>query len=155
MCPVFKNQQSICRMKGMVYFDDGVCRNANARLPNQRVCPGAKVLCADLTCRNNYDECIITQERIKQKQRCVGQQLESDALDCFATITCSDENHVVCPDLTCVENEIFCGDLKECPEDLPYLCANNECASDFDLCGGKTCEEGYSLCEDGNCKTSC
>ena len=120
MCPVFKNQQSICRMKGMVQFDDGVCRNANARLPNQRVCPGAKVLCADLTCRNNYDECIITQERIKKQQRCVGQQLESHAIDCFATITCSDENHVVCPDLTCVENEIFCGDLKECPEDLPY-----------------------------------
>ena len=154
MCPVFKNQESICRMKGLKYFDDGVCRSESARLPNQRVCPGDKVLCADLTCRNNYDDCIITKERTKQYQRCVGQQLKFDVLDCYATITCSEESYVVCPDLTCVENEILCGDLKECPEDLPYLCANNECASDFDSCGGKTCE-AYSLCEDGNCKTSC
>ena len=121
-------------------------------MPNQRVCPGAKVLCADLSCRNKYDDCIITEKRPKNRLRCVGQQIVSDAEDCPSTIMCQNENQVVCPNGTCVENEIYCEDLKECTEDLPYLCQNNECVSGFDYCvNGKACGEAKYLGEDENC----
>ena len=152
MCPVFKNQASICKMKGLVHFDNGLCRPEGSRTPNQRVYPGAKVLCADLSCRNKYDDCIITEEKPKQKQRCVGQQLERNAEDCPSTITCQNENQVVCPDGTCADNEIYCNNLKECTEDLPYICQNNECAYDFDSCDkGIACGEAKYLGEDKSC----
>jgi len=155
MCPVFKNQESICRMKGMKYNFDGICRNEEIG-PSQRVCPIGKVLCADLSCRDKYEDCIETEERIKQKQRCIGQQLKSDANDCPSSITCIDPNDVVCPTGECVSNEIYCPSLSKCNENYPYLCQNDVCALQFKDCPSSiSCGENRILCPDNICRESC
>ena len=126
-------------------------------MPNQRVCPIDQVLCADLSCRDSYDDCIVSEVREGKDIRCVGQQLVTNIKDCPSTITCKQETDVVCPDGTCVENEIYCPALTECNDGkLPYLCQNNKCAADFDSCKPDViCGHKDSLCEDRVCREKC
>ena len=160
MCATPMLNNNFCKINlGNNYkmFEDGYCRLKNYRMPNQRVCPIGKVLCADLSCRDSYDDCIVSEVRKGTDIRCVGQQLVSNIKDCPNTITCEKENQVVCPDGTCVENEIYCKALTKCNDDkLPYLCQNNNCAADFDSCPpGITCGHKDSLCSDGVCREKC
>jgi len=160
MCATFKILNNYCKIYyGTNYkmFDDGYCRLKEYRMPNQRVCPIGQVLCADLSCRDSYDDCMVSEVREGTDIRCVGQQLVTSIKDCPNTITCEKETDVVCPDGTCVENEIYCPALTKCNDDkLPYLCQNNNCAADFDSCPpGITCGHKDSLCADGICREKC
>ena len=97
-------------------FSDGICRPKSAHEPNKRVCPIGKVLCPDLSCRNNNDECAESEESLGNQIRCLDQSIASDADKCPSTITCQKEDDVVCPDSTCVPNEIYCPSLLPHPE---------------------------------------
>ncbi len=143
---------------GTVKYEDGFCRSKDSRMPNQRVCPIGKVLCADLSCRDNYDECVVTEVRPSNKFRCVGQHLKNSFLLCPSTFTCKNENEVVCPDLECVENEIMCKGIEvQCnADDKPYLCQNLVCAADYKNCPETmACGNIQSLCQDGICRETC
>ena len=146
MCPSFKN----------VWANfDGICRK-NKRGPNQRVCPIGKILCPDLSCRDNHDQCVETEIKTGKKQRCLGQQLVDNAYECPSSITCSTEDEVVCPTGECVSNEIYCPSVNKCNENYPYLCQNNICATEFKACADSiSCGENKLLCSDNICRENC
>ena len=92
------------------------CNNVNYCVPkriycpdkgtkNQRVCPIGKVLCADLNCRDNYNDyqgyhfCFF-------KKRCPNQNCESSLDDCQGNI--ENCNYYVCNNKKCVESELDC-----------------------------------------------
>ena len=153
MCPIFLEFK--CPKRGAERQADGICRSEGGRPPSQLVCPYGKVLCADLTCKDNYDECPRS-DILTKKVRCVDQtQTDSNSL-CPSTITCTNPDYVVCPDTKCVENEIMCGPMLECPIDYPYLCSTNICVAESKFCGKRiSCSEPYSLCEDHICRENC
>ena len=138
-------------------YDDGFCRLKDYRMPNQRVCPGSKVLCADLSCRDKYDDCIVSEVKKGINIRCVGKQLVENIIDCPSTITCSKENDVVCPNGKCVSSEKECTKITKCNDpNSPYLCQDNNCVANFDSCSaGITCGHRDSLCEDGVFREKC
>ena len=155
MCPSFKSVSAKCLINHLVENFDGICRSKKIG-PNQRVCPIGKVLCADLSCRDNYDECVVTQVKESTLQRCIGQQTVRDALSCPSSVTCNTENEVVCPSGECVTNEIYCQGLKKCEENYPYLCQNNLCAETYDTCAPSiSCGENKLLCQDNICRERC
>ena len=155
MCPKFKNLYLFCLTNNMVYNIDGICRKEKIG-PNQRVCPIGKVLCADLSCRDSYDDCYVTDKKNPLLQRCIGQQIVTSATLCPSTITCSSESEVVCPTGECVSNEIYCPALNKCNNDYPYLCQNNVCAKDYDKCPPSiSCGENKLLCSDNICREKC
>jgi hypothetical protein len=151
MCPKFEKRRCI----GAKYFKDGLCKKADDRLPNQVVCPLGKVLCPDLTCKDHHSECPLSPV-LTSKVRCVEQTQVSSNSDCPTTISCSNPDDVVCPDGSCVENEIMCKPLKECPDKYPYLCFGSSCQIDFSMCPANiACGDYKSLCEDHICRESC
>ena len=155
MCPVFNQLLFYCMSKKMTFNYDGICRKVN-RGPNQRVCPIGKVLCADLSCRDNYDQCVITEEKAGTSMRCIGQQIVSSATACPSSITCSSNKEYVCPTGECVSNEVYCPGLNKCNENYPYLCQNNVCAKDFQSCAPSiSCGENKLLCSDNICRENC
>ena len=155
MCPSFKNITANCVKQHLVYNFDGVCR-IKVSGPNQRVCPIGKKLCPDLSCRDSLEECVETEKKSGKKQRCIGQQLVSNAYECPSSKTCSSEDEVVCPTGECVSNEIYCPSLNKCNEDYPYLCQNNICATEFKTCAESiSCGENKLLCADNICRESC
>ena len=158
MCPFFLINHRICTKYGKDYkmFSDGICRPKSAHEPNKRVCPIGKVLCPDLSCRNNNDECAESEESLGNQIRCLDQSIASDADKCPSTITCQKEDDVVCPDSTCVPNEIYCPGVKKCPRKEPYLCHNNQCAIDRKSCMPNiSCGHKNSLCHDYICREHC
>ncbi len=155
MCPVFKNLLLYCINNNMKYNFDGICRKENNG-PNQRVCPIGKVLCADLSCRDSYNQCVVTEIRSGLSQRCIGQQIVTSATLCPSSITCSTESEVVCPSGDCVSNEIYCPTLNKCNDNYPYLCQNNACAEKFENCPPSiSCGENKLLCSDNICREKC
>ena len=140
-----------------VLCKDGICRKDITLEPNQRVCPIGKILCPDLTCANNINECFTDWPKCEGNQvRCPDQSCTDDQKNCPNTITCSNPNDFVCPDGTCVENEIFCAKLKTCPDETPYLCTDNSCAVDPLSCPHTVaCGHGKSLCSDLICRETC
>ena len=159
MCPFFLINHRVCVTKygnGYKMFSDGICRLANSNPPNKRVCPIGKVLCPDLSCRNNMDECSETEKSEGNQIRCLDQSIVSEADKCPSTITCKNKDDVVCPDGTCVPNEIYCLGLKQCSKDEPYLCQNNKCAADQKSClPNVSCGHKKSLCTDYICREEC
>ena len=154
MCTKF--MLKTCRQANMVPYADGVCRHRGGSDPNQIVCPIGKVLCADLSCKDNYSLCPISPELSPGKIRCVDQTMADSANECPSTIHCLNPNYFVCSDGNCVENEIECAPLKECPLNYPYLCANNVCVKTFTDCSkGITCNKGQALCYDLKCRDYC
>ena len=156
MCPKFKNNVSLCMKIKLFANYDGVCRKEDSG-PNQRVCPIGKVLCADLSCRDNYEQCVVTQKMPNDSsQRCIGQQIVSSPNDCPSSITCPKKEQVVCPTGECVDNEIECPRLTECSGDYPYLCQNDVCAKSYETCPvSVSCGENKLLCPNNKCKESC
>ena len=155
MCPIFKYKQASCQVDNLKMNKDGICRKEQSG-PNQRVCPIGKVLCADFSCRDNYDQCIVTQRRPKKMQRCLGQDIVKNADDCPSSITCSSKDEFVCPTGECVTNEIYCPKLTKCNKNYPYLCQNNICAKDAKSCPHSvSCGRNKLLCKDNICRESC
>ena len=155
MCPSFRNITATCVKQHLVYNFDGICR-IKVSGPNQRVCPIGKKLCPDLSCRDSLEECVETEKKSGKKQRCIGQQLVSNAYECPSSKTCSSKDEVVCPTGECVSNEIYCPSLNKCNEDYPYLCQNNICATEFKTCAESiSCGENKLLCADNICRESC
>ena len=155
MCPIFKTYPMNCLRDGLTLNFDGICRMKEIG-PNQRVCPIGKILCADLSCRDNYDQCVKTEVRQGIQNRCIGQQLVDMASLCPSSITCSSEDKVVCPNGECVSNEIYCPALNKCNANYPYLCQNNICAESFETCPiSVSCGTNKLLCSDNICRESC
>ena len=157
MCPYFFDNEGYCLHNNMVSNYDGICRKKVIG-PNQRVCPIGKVLCADLSCRDNYYECVDDEVDILPllQQRCIGQQIVDYAVDCPSSITCSSEDQVVCPNGECVDNEIYCPAVTKCNEIYPYLCHNNVCAKNYGVCAESiSCGENSLLCSDNICRENC
>ena len=159
LCPKFKNLNLFCISNNMKYNDDGICRKEKRKL-NQRVCPIGKVLCADLSCRDSYNDCYKfineTDKRPPLLQRCIGQQIVTSATLCPSIITCNTENEVVCPTGECVSNEIYCPALKKCNKNYPYLCQNNVCSDKYENCPPSiSCGENKYLCPDNICREKC
>ena len=155
MCPYLKGSSTKCLVNNLVYNLDGICRTKKSG-PNQRVCPIGKVLCADLSCRDNYDECVVTEKRSSLEFRCIGQQIVKDVNKCPSSITCKTENKVVCQNGECVDNEIYCPGLKKCNDNYPYLCQNDVCAEKFEACAPSiSCGENKLLCKDNICREEC
>ena len=155
MCPYFFERYFYCKEKHLTENYDGVCREEDSG-PNQRVCPIGKVLCADLSCRDNYKQCVVTDVQPYDKNRCIGQQLVTLAEECPSSITCESKDEFVCPTGKCVKNELECPSLSNCDEDYPYLCQNNECAIDFKSCPESiSCGENKLMCPDNICREKC
>ena len=130
MCANFSEiSEKICqKFKQFKYFGkDGICRLYENLSPTQKVCPIGKVLCADLSCRNNYDECAISEKCEDGQFRCGDQTCVDVYTDCPSTISCQNKKYV-CPDGTCVDNEIECKGLPICSGDEPYICQDNLCS---------------------------
>ena len=156
MCPDYKQRRCQQINQNWGYFADGICRDKNYVQPTQIVCPFGKVLCADLTCMDNHYLCPNSTETPLGRTRCVDQQVTKYAYECASTITCPDKDQVVCSDGTCVENEIFCNPIRECPYYYPHLCNNNVCvANATDCMEGIACGDGNSLCYDYICRERC
>ena len=137
-------------------YSDGICREKGYRSPNKRVCPIGKVLCPDLTCRDKMEECAESEVGLDNQFRCMNQKLVSEVDKCPSMVTCEKEDDVVCPDGSCVPNEIYCSGLKQCTKDFPYLCSNNGCAQDSKSCTESiACGHKYSLCTDNHCREKC
>ena len=129
-----------------MYWIDGLYNKEDARLPNQVVCPLGKVLCPDLTCEDNYCESPLYPV-LTAKVRCAEQTQANTNFDCQANISFSNPDDIVCPDGTCVENEIMCKPLKECPDKFPYLYFGSSCRIDFrDFPTNIICGDFKSLC---------
>jgi hypothetical protein len=76
--------------------------------------------------------------------------------NCPTSITCPNVDDYVCPDGTCVENEIYCTKLKTCPDETPYLCSDYSCAKNPESCTHTVaCGHGKSLCIDLICRETC
>ena len=158
MCPKYHYRNCNELNNNWEYYNDGICRNKNYIQPSQRVCPIDKILCPDLSCEDNYNNCKIYDILSDGKTRCVDQNITQYAYECQSTITCSDLDKVVCPDGKCVKNEIFCKSIKECPIDTPFLCKyNNKCVTSLKFCEKYKyyCGDGLSLCEDYVCREYC
>jgi len=156
MCPYFKTRKCQKMGQDIAYYEDGICRKNTSIAPNQRVCPIGKVLCADLSCKDNYDLCPVTPVLPSNKIRCADQTITSYAFNCPSTVTCPSPDQVVCPDLDCVDNEVYCRRVRTCPASYPYLCANNACAREYEDCTSSVvCGDLKSLCADNVCREDC
>ena len=137
-----------------------MCSNVNP--PNQKVCPFGKVLCADLSCRDNYTDCSIFYPCEKKKNRCPDQTCHRDLNNCPKTIDCGNSSKYVCNNDKCVDSELECDESVICDSDPnTYLCDGNECARTWEYCPKKTKCWSFlllkylSLCEDGVCRSTC
>ena len=155
MCPTYKRRNCKTMDAKWKYFADGICRDETSTQPTQIVCPIDSVLCPDLTCRKDHDTCLRSPELEKNDVRCVDQEIVSYANECSSTITCSNPDHYVCNG-ECVESELYCKPLRECPFETPFLCSNNMCVREASQCGtGIMCGDGNSLCQDHICREKC
>ncbi|MCF0116725.1 MAG: hypothetical protein HUJ61_01590, partial [Bacilli bacterium] len=94
MCPRGNIKNSTCKIKleNSELSIDGKCRVLKeSQAPNQRVCPPGKILCADFSCRDSYDECEKFDECPTNYYRCSDQTCQDDYLKCPDMITCKDE----------------------------------------------------------------
>ena len=139
-------------------FDDGKCRNwKNGQNPNQKVCPFGKVLCADLSCRDNYDLCPISNYCNDGENRCPDQTCQNEIKNCPNSITCENKKYYVCNNDVCVESELYCEESVTCDSDKNiHICDGNKCSDSFGICDKKNaCDHGESLCVGNVCRESC
>ena len=153
MCPTYSQRPCKRYNSSWSYFEDGICRREDSVQPSQIVCPLYHVLCPDLTCRESYDKCLNYSLSTKPI-RCANQETASLANMCSSTITCTNPNQYVC-NWECIDSEINCKPLKDCPVDSPFLCYNNYCSKNETKCPYIICGEGMSLCQDHVCREIC
>ena len=134
----------------------GMNQNYKARKnPNQKVCPVGKVLCADFSCRDSYDQCL-TFHSCGIKERCPDQTCINNIDNCPNTLACKNSEQVVCNNNKCADSELDCEESVVCDtEPNTYLCDGNFCSTSWTECDNKkNC--GFSkLCEDDSCKNKC
>ena len=86
------------------YGNRDMCPDVGTK--NKRVCPIGKVLCADLSCKNKYDDCYVYS--YCDLRRCPDQTCASNVDDCPNTITCEKSTDYICNNNKCVESELDC-----------------------------------------------
>ena len=146
-CSKMKQFNNLC--------SDGICRLDKKLSPSQIVCPIGKVLCADLSCRDKYDDCAISDFCPEGQIRCPDQSCVDDYTECPSTVSCQNKKFV-CPDNSCVDNEIECDALPICSGDEPYRCHDNLCVKDqFSCVSNVPCGQKMALCNDLICRISC
>ena len=134
----------------------GTCRLTLELCPSQPGCPPMFHLCADQTCA---EECKDFPEadydcKLPNPWKCEDQTCVFDPRDCPTRTTCNVNGFVICPDGSCVPNEIYCRAPAKC-EGL-VLCPDQSCRPSKDDCPKSiTCPWGYALCEDKTCKADC
>ena len=69
MCPIFRKRNCTKLGDNYIYHSDDICRNKDASEPSKRVCHKGYVLCANLTCRKNYNECPLSEEFAFKKNK--------------------------------------------------------------------------------------
>ena len=145
-CQKLKQFKNLC--------SDGICRLNKNLSPTQIVCPIGKVLCADLSCRDSYYDCKVS-DYCYGKFRCPDQSCVKDYTECPSTISCQNKKYV-CPDGTCVDSEIECEGLPICSGNTPYRCHDNLCVKDKNSCSKNVaCGQRLALCSDFICRSSC
>lgn len=102
---------------------DDICRSSKDFQPSHRVCPIGYVLCPDLTCKPEHSQCSIYPACSDNEVQCVDQSCGADQRKCPTTITCTNPSQVVCPDGTCIDNEIKCSALPKCTDLLRFYVA--------------------------------
>ena len=157
MCADFSHitQQSCKKLKQFNKLGrDGICRLSKDLSPTQKVCPIGKVLCPDLSCRDSYYDCEVS-DFCKGKFRCPDQSCVDDYRECPSTISCQNKKYV-CPDGTCVDSELECEALPNCPADKPFRCHDNLCVKNkFSCAKNVACGQRMALCKDLICRTNC
>ena len=160
MCASTRYSNTQCRRVSSNYklFADGKCRDkTTGQTPNQKVCPIGKVLCADLSCRDSYPECLVSDYCGDGESRCPDQTCQFYTENCPNTITCEDSTQYVCNNDVCVDSELECEASAICDLDpFTNLCDGNFCASSWEDCPKKvSCGHGKSLCSDNVCRDTC
>ena len=160
MCATTRYTKAQCKRinNGYTLFADGKCRSkTNGRTPNQKVCPIGKVLCADLSCRDNYDLCLVSDYCQDGESRCPDQTCQFYTENCPNTITCEKSTDYVCNNDKCVESELECESSAICDlEPFTNLCDGNLCTDSWEDCPKKvSCGHGKSLCSDNICREIC
>ena len=155
----FKNNENSSNCESnQKLCDDGICRGSPYLQPSQIVCPFGKILCPDLTCRDNLNQCYTDYpECLNSQVRCPDQSCVENITDCPTTMSCTNSILKVCPDGTCVMDELECPSLKTCPESQPFLCADYSCAKDAESCSHfQACGIDQILCfNTRECGSSC
>ena len=77
-------------------------------LTTQRVCSFGKVLCGDLSCRDEYKECPIFDSCEFEEIKCPDQTCKTNLKDCPNFINCKSPKNYVCNNGKCVESELEC-----------------------------------------------
>ena len=146
-----------CPVEIPILCSDGSCRLTATECPSQPGCPPEYKLCPDLTCIENTLSCPERGTSCPNDRyyRCDDFSCVSNPDDCPSRITCPTPGQVVCPDGSCVENEVFCTAPRQCNSGL-VLCSDNSCMKSYDDCAkGVTCPTGQSLCQGGICQKQC
>ena len=136
---------------------------SNVEIPNQKVCPIGKVLCADLSCRDSYTDCFKEFGYCyhPSTKRCPDQTCAITINYCPKTIDCGNSSKYVCNDDKCVESELECVESAVCDSgENTYLCNDNTCKENRGKCPTKKyCIRGLdysiSLCADNKCRENC
>jgi hypothetical protein len=149
LCPnILKLDCSKISDKYKFMCPEGNCVPDESYCASRRVCPIGKVLCADLTCRNSYEQCPEIKKTCSSNEIiCSDLTCTYDQKNCPTQITCPIKGDVVCPDGSCVSNEMKCKNLPICPEETPYLCSNNRCVKTRESCTKQlSCGHGMVFC---------
>lgn len=143
------------RLKDMC--PEGNCLSDKSNCASRRVCPYRKVLCPNLTCRDNFEECFsqLPKPCGENLITCSDLSCSNKNVNCPSMITCKNKLHVVCPDGSCVDQEYKCKVLPLCSNESPYLCSNNKCVKNKESCTNNTsCGHGRLLYEkEINCRS--
>ena len=154
-----KNEETKCETVPNNYLcEDGICRADGRLKPSEIICPFDKILCPDLTCRDDLSECYTDYPECGENQvRCPDQSCVDTIELCPTTMTCVEFGLKVCPDGTCTFDNKKCPRLKTCPEDQPFLCADYTCAKNAESCSHfPACGTGQILCANTRkCSESC
>ena len=134
----------------------GTCRLTPELCPSQPGCPPTFHLCADQTCSEQCKDFPEAEYdcQLPTPWKCEDQTCVFDPRDCPTRTTCNVNGFYICPDGSCVPNEVYCRAPAKC-EGL-VLCPDQSCRPSKEDCPKSiTCPWGYALCEDKTCKADC
>ena len=152
---------SVCPPHLPIKCYDNSCRASKNECPIYQICPEDKInnkklfSCPDGTCASSFKDCntIITCFS-NNPYLCADNSCKAQLSDCPEPPYCS-KNEFLCPDGSCVPNRKDCK-FESCDPSNPIKCEMNICTDESSHCGLKSrrCPMGYTLCPNGECKSS-